>query len=123
MTTPSAPRHGRVTIEVPVWVAALRDPGIKAIGVLATIAIAGFVMLGLAWRGAARTVYVPLQVPWLVSGAVAGLATVGLAIGAWSIHLGRRQDAAHRAEVEEAVRLAAEMADDLRTGRRSLPSR
>ena len=103
--------------------AALRDPGVKALLVLAVVAAAGFVMLALSWRGAARTVYVPLQLPWVVSGAIAGLATIGLAIGAWSIQLGRRQDAAHRAEVDEVVRLAAELADDIRTGRRQLPGR
>ena len=113
----------RVTIEVPAWVAALRDPGVQALLVLAVIAVAGFVMLVLSWRGVARTVYVPLQVPWLVSGAIAGLATIGLALGAWSIQMGRRQDAAHRAEVEQVVRIAAELVDDLRTGRRELPRR
>jgi len=113
-------RAVRRRFPVATWVDALRDPGITAVVVLGAIAAAGFVMFGLAWRGAARTIYVPLQVPWLVSGAVAGLATIGLAVGAWSIHVGRRQDAAHRAEVEEVVRLAAELADDLRTGRRRI---
>jgi hypothetical protein len=101
----------------------LRDPGIQAALVLVLFAIAGFVMLGLAWRGAARTIYVPLQMPWVLSGGFAGLALIGFAYGALSIHLGRRQDAVHRADVENLVRTAATLAEELRTGRRQLPGR
>ena len=101
----------------------LRDPGIQALLVLALVGVAGIVMLVLAWRGAARTVYVPLQLPWLVSGGFAGLAVLGLALGAISIHAGRRADAEHRAAVEQLTRQAAELAEDLRTGRRALPRR
>ena len=100
-----------------------RDPGLQAVVVLALLAVAGFVMLGLAWRGAARTVYVPLQSPWVLSGGVAGLALVGMALGAWSIHEGRRRDAEHRAVMEDLVREAAELAEDVRSGRRPLPRR
>ena len=99
----------------------LRDPGVQASLVLVLLAIAGFVMLGLAWRGAARTVYVPLQMPWVLSGGFAGIGLIGLAYGALSIHLGRRKDAIHRAEVEDLVRTAATLAEELRTGRRELP--
>ena len=102
---------------------ALRDPGVQALVVLALLAAGGFVMLGLAWRGAARTIYVPLQSPWVVSGGVAGLALVGMALGAWSIHEGRRRDAEHRAVMEDLVREATELAEDVRSGRRALPRR
>jgi hypothetical protein len=103
--------------------AVLADPGMRAYVVLVVLALAGFVMLGLAWRGGARTIYVPLQMPWLISGGMAGLALVGLALGAWSIHAGRRQDAHNRAMVDVLVRQAAELAEDLRSGRRPLPRR
>lgn len=101
----------------------LRDPWVQSIVVLVLLAIAGFVMLGLAWRGAARTIYVPLQMPWVVSGGLAGLGLIGLAYGALSIHLARRRDAIHRAHVDDLVRSAATLAEELRTGRRSLPGR
>lgn len=110
---PSPRLVARLADRLDMW----RDPGVQAFVVLAALAVAGFVMLGLAWRGDARTPYVPLQMPWLVSGGVTGLALLGLALGAWSIHLGRRADAAHRAAVDEVVRDAIELAERVRTGR------
>lgn len=116
MTEPSeAP--DRVVISVPRWAAALLDPGIQAVGVLAALVIAGFVMMGVAWHGAAPTTYVPLQLPWFVSGSLLGLACIGMGLAGWAIHLGRRQDAVHRDAVESLVRDAVELAEDLRTGR------
>ena len=117
------PRLKRPLPPVPPLPVAARDPGVQAMVVLALLAVAGFVMLGLAWRGAARTIYVPLQSPWLISGGVAGLALVGMALGAFSIHEGRRRDAEHRAVMEDLVREAAELAEDVRSGRRPLPRR
>jgi hypothetical protein len=110
-------KDDRVLISVPRWVAALHDPGIQAVLVLAGMVVGAFVMFGLAWRGGARTPYVPLQLPWLVSGSMAGLALLGMALGAWSIHLGRRQDAVHRAAAEDLVRAAVELAEEVRARR------
>jgi hypothetical protein len=100
-----------VTITVPAWFAALRDPGVQVVIVLAVLAIAAFGLLAWGWRGVARTPYVPFQMPWLLSAGVAGLSLLGFALGAWSIHLGRRQDAMHRAVTERLVRDAVELAD------------
>ena len=101
--------------------AAVLDPGIQAIAVLVALAVAGFVLLGVAWHGAAGTPYVPLQLPWLVSGGLAGLAVIGMAAGGWSIHLSRRDDAAHRDAVETLVRDAIALAEDIRSGRAAAP--
>jgi hypothetical protein len=99
----------------------LRDAFNQSLLVLGLIAVAGCVMWGLAWRGVARTVYVPLQMPWVISGGLAGLGLLGLALAAWSIQLGRREDAVHRSAVDDLVRTGATLAEELRTGRRELP--
>ncbi|HWA67739.1 MAG TPA: hypothetical protein VG899_15365 [Mycobacteriales bacterium] len=112
-----------VSIVLPGWLVPFRDRGVRAIALLVGLAVVAGVMFGLAWRGTARTYYVPLQMPWLVSGGLMAIGLLGLALGAWSIHLSRRQDAAYRAAVDEFVREAAELAEDLRTGRKSFPSR
>lgn len=117
------PDPDRAAVRLPRWAASLSDAGVQAIGVLALLVIAGFVMLGLAWRGAARTIYVPLQLPWFASGSLLGLACIGMGLGAWSIHLGRRQDAAHRDAVETLVRDAVGLAEEMRNSRAPLPPR
>jgi len=112
VTGPAAPDPSRrVSITVPAWVAALADPGIQVVGVLALLALGSFGMFVWGWHGVARTIYVPFQLPWMISASVAGLGLLGFSLGAWSIHLGRRQDAAHRAFTEDVVRDAAELAD------------
>ena len=125
MTAPGVDpqRPERVMISVPRWVASLRDPGMQSTLVLVGLALAGFAMMSFGWRGGARTPYVPLQLPWFVSGAMAGIGLLGMALGAWSIHLGRRMDATHRAAVEDLVHDVAELAEELRTGRKTFPRR
>ena len=59
----------------------------------ATIAALAFI---LSWRGAARTAFVALQTPWLLSGGMGGIALLGTGIGSWCIHLSRLADARHQ---------------------------
>jgi hypothetical protein len=114
---PAPPDPSRpVTITVPAWFAALRDPGVQVIGVLVVLALVAFGLLAWGWRGVARTPYVPFQLPWLLSASVVGIGLLGFALGAWSIHLGRRQDAAHRFATEQLVRDAVELADRAANG-------
>ena len=102
-----------VTVTVPAWLASLRDRGVRAMVLLILVGLTGFVLVGLAWRGSARTPYVPLQIPYLVSGCLAGLALTGLCLGAWNIQIGRRDDARHRAEVETLVTEALDVIDQI----------
>jgi hypothetical protein len=104
----------RVTVTIPAWVNALRDSGVRAMLVLAAVAVTGFVVMGFAWSGAAAQYVVPYQVPWLVSGGLVGLALVGTSFAVWNIHLGRRQDALHRQAVEDVVRAVTTRAEQLR---------
>jgi hypothetical protein len=90
-----------------------RDPSVRAILVLIALAAVGYAMLWLGWRGTAGTILVPLQAPWVMSGGLGGLAVLGMALGAWSVHLGRRQDAEHRAAVERLVRDAVLLIEEV----------
>lgn len=118
MTKPEGPTPaGRVTITVPTWVAALRDPGVQAAIALGLLAVAGLAMFAFAWRGGARTVYVPLQLPWLVSGGIAGFGVLGVALASLHIHLSRRDAAAHRLAMEQFMRDAVGLTEQLRAVR------
>mgnify|MGYP000008680539 FL=1 len=77
----------------------LRDPRVSTTLVLAAVVVGGFALLGQGYRGAAATLFVPYQVPFLVSGAIAGLALVGAGLALLSIHLDRTEAAQERREV------------------------
>jgi hypothetical protein len=98
--------------------ALLADPGRRGVAVLVAGVVGGFVCLGLAWHGAARTIYVPFQLPWLMSAGVAGVALIGTSLASLSVHLERRNAAARRAMTEDMIRAAITLADDVRAGRR-----
>lgn len=89
----------------------LRDPGVRAAAVLALIGLAGFVVIGLAWAGAAGKGYVVYQLPWVVSGGMVGIGLIGLGLGLLDVHLWRRQAAVRRAVLGEVVRETSELAE------------
>ena len=67
------------------------------------MAAIGAVMLVLGWRGVALSPYPSLELPWLLSGGLAGLALIGLAGCAATILIHRRDNAVHRARLDRAV--------------------
>lgn len=101
----------------------LSDPGVRAVGVLVLLILGGFATLYIAWHGAEHAVYVPLQLPWVLSGGLAGLAMIGVGAGALSIHVSRRDDAIDRAGWDEFTRVAAELTENLRTAAVQQPVR
>ena len=89
----------------------LRDPAIPGLILMGAMIAAGFVLLLLAWAGTARTVYVPLQMPHIVSGGLGGLAMIGLGAGLFYVQWGRRDDAAKRRLTDELLDQAAALVD------------
>jgi fatty acid desaturase len=81
-----------------IW-AVLKDPRVSTTLVLAALVVGGFALIAQGYRGAAATLYVPFQVPYVVSGAVVGLALIATALTLLSIHLERTEAAAERREV------------------------
>jgi len=90
-----------------VW----RDPWARAAVVLALFVVAGFVVIGLAWSGAASRGYAVYQLPWVVSGGMVGIALVGLGIGLLDLHIWRRDAAVRRGVLGEVVRDTSELTE------------
>ena len=95
-----------------------RDPVAPSLRLYGGLVVGGFVAIGLGWRAAARTLFVPFQVPALVSGGVGGLALIVLGAGLAVTQVGRRLAATERAETEDLLDEAAAVLDVLK-GRRA----
>ncbi|HWC36373.1 MAG TPA: hypothetical protein VG650_16315 [Mycobacteriales bacterium] len=70
----------------------------RAYGVLGAIFVAGFATFGWSWHGARHAMYVPLQLPWMLSGGLGGLALTGLSATSWHIYATKRDNEKRRAE-------------------------
>jgi hypothetical protein len=79
---------------------ARRDPALPGLALFAAIAVAGLGAIGLAWLIASRTLFVPHQVPAVVSGGLGGLALVVIGAGLFAVQDRRRLAALDRAEQE-----------------------
>jgi hypothetical protein len=85
----------------------LREPAMPGLILMGALIAAGFLILLLTWAGAAGTLYVPLQMPHIVSGGLGGLALIGLGGGLLYLQRGRRDDATHRRLTDELIDEAA----------------
>lgn len=92
---------------------ALQDKGVQAALVLAAVALAGLVALGIAWSGVAATLLPEVQMPYLVSGAIGGVALAGTAMAVLGTHLERRNSAWDRAVLDDIIGMATAIAEDL----------
>ena len=95
----------------------LRDPFVASVGVLVALSLVGLVGIGVAWKGAAATLVVALQLPYIVSGAIGGLALLGFALGLTLVQTRRRAEALRRAEFDRVVRAAADLLATARESR------
>ena len=87
----------------------LRDPFVVSVTLLVALGVAGLAGIALAWKTAAGSLVVSVQLPYLVSGAMGGVALLGFAAGLLTIQLRRRQEAARRADMARVVAAAAEV--------------
>lgn len=86
-----------------IW-ALLRQPRLSTTLALAGVVGAGLALLVLGWSGAAATLLVPFQVPYLVSGTVLGLAVVGTGLSLLAVHLERVEAAEERRQLADLQR-------------------
>lgn len=87
----------------------LRDPFAMSVAVLVALGVAGLASLAAGWRGAAASLDVAVQLPYIVSGALGGLSVVGFSAGLLLIQLRRREEARRRAELGRVVRAVADL--------------
>lgn len=91
-----------------------RDPVVPSLSLFSALVLGGFVAIGIGWKVAARTLFVPFQVPAVVSGGLGGLALVILGAGLANVQVGRRLAAQERAETEDLLDEAAALMDAMR---------
>lgn len=94
----------------------LRDPALPGLLMMVAIVIGGVVAIYFGWRGVARTIYVPLQLPEIVSGGLGGIALIGLGLALFDLQMTRHELALERKqnadilnEIASLVTLAPEM--------------
>jgi hypothetical protein len=86
-----------------------QDPGTRALALPLLGIVAGFVGLALSWGGASRQVLLAAALPWVVSGAVTGLALVGLSSVAAALTWRRRAVSRELVLLDEALRVVQEL--------------
>jgi hypothetical protein len=87
----------------------LRDPVAVILITGAVLVAAGFLALLLGWRGAAGTLNIPVQLPYLVSGGIGGIALIGMGLGLCNLAASRREAAREIARLQGLVDDAAKL--------------
>lgn len=73
------------------------------------LVLVGFSFVGIAWRGVARTAYVALQLPWIISGGLGGLSLVAAGVTVFAVQMSRRDAARERRDLDRLVQLASDL--------------
>jgi hypothetical protein len=82
--------------------------------ILVMVVVAGFVGVWTAWSGLAASLFVPFQLPYLVSGAMGGLALAGFGLGVLAIQSSRRAEASRRTDFERVIDAAVHLLETVR---------
>src|SRR5438046_2683457 len=87
----------------------LRDPVAVMLITGVVIVYVGFMAFAIGWHGAAATLDVPLQLPYVVSAGLGGAALIALGLGLCNLYASRREAAREivrlQALVDEAARV------------------
>ena len=97
----------------------LRDPALPGLLLMAALVVAGFAAITIGYFGAARLIYVPLQMPEIVSGGVGGLALIGVGAYLFGVQIDRQHAA--REEMLRGEKEFTRARDELTRARRELP--
>jgi hypothetical protein len=84
-------------------IAFVRDPALPGLLVMLAFVLAGFGAMAYGWYGAARTIYVPLQLPEVLSGGFGGLALVGVGLALFDLQTWRKHAARERALTDDVI--------------------
>ena len=76
--------------------------------------VGGFVMVGLGWRGAAATLFVPSQVAFGVSGGMVGVALIGTGLGVLIVQMTRLSTARRSRDLQVLIQETVEVFDAVR---------
>lgn len=79
------------------------------------LVLAGFVMIGLGWRGGAATLFVPTQVAYGVSGGMVGLGLVGTGLAVLAVQATRLGTAKRSQDLQRLVADTVEIFAAVRT--------
>ena len=71
--------------------------------VAALLIVAGFVMVGLGWHGAAATLFVPSQIAFGVSGGMVGVALIGTGLGVLMVQMTRLSTARRSRDLQGLI--------------------
>jgi hypothetical protein len=85
--------------------------------VFAGLVVAGFVVMAVAWRIAARTLDVSIQVPALISGGLGGLVLIVVGTVLFVTQLGRLRAAEERACMDDVLDRTSEIVQAMRAAR------
>lgn len=96
---------------------AFANPAAPSLLLFAGMVVAGFVAMLLSWRIAARTLDVADQLPAMLSGGVGGLALVVIGTGLFVAQMGRLSAADDRADLDDVLDRASEVAQVVRDRR------
>jgi hypothetical protein len=96
--------------------AASADSWTMSVVILAIAAATGMTGIVLGWRGAAGRVDLADQLPYVVSGAIGGIALLGFALTVFCVQTRRRAEAHHRLELARLTLAVENLAAIARAG-------